>query len=71
MRRHPLGAAGAFVILAVVFLAAAAEIIAPYDFSQPAARLTACKGRVPPISLAPTTSAGIPSAAFSSARGSP
>ena len=36
MRRHPLGAAGAFVILAVVFLAAAAEIIAPYDFSQPA-----------------------------------
>ena len=36
MRRHPLGAAGAFVILTVAFLAAAAEIIAPYDFSQPA-----------------------------------
>lgn len=34
-RRHPLGAVGAFVILVVAFLAATAEIIAPYDFSQP------------------------------------
>lgn len=34
-RRHPLGAVGAFVILVVAFLAATAEIIAPYDFSEP------------------------------------
>ena len=34
-RRHPLGAVGAFVILVVAFLAATAEVIAPYDFSQP------------------------------------
>ncbi len=34
-RRHPLGAVGAFVILVVAFLAATAEVIAPYDFSEP------------------------------------
>ena len=34
-KRHPLGAAGAFAILVVAFLAGAAEIIAPYDFSEP------------------------------------
>jgi len=37
-RRHPLGAAGAFVILTVAFLAGTAEIIAPYDFNEPAVR---------------------------------
>ncbi len=38
IKRHPLGAAGAFVILAVAFLATTADIIAPYDFSQPVPR---------------------------------